>query len=248
MTAPSFILYEGPSQLDGEPIVCIVTAPAIDQRKTYKTQGTVQTYIILRDQDPIEAVRDGDDESICGDCMHRRGPQGRSCFVPVWGSVRNIWLAYQRGKYRPWMHAEDQEALAGSIVRIGSYGDPAAVQFDFWPFLLNNVAATVGYTHQWRTCDQRLSRWCMASCESELDYARAKQMGWRTFRVRASAAYPVLSREVICPASNEAGHKTDCASCRACGGMSSKAHADIVIIAHGDKGKVRAFERKAHGL
>jgi hypothetical protein len=81
----------------------------------------------------------------------------------------------------------------------------------------------------------------MASCDSSADRAMAKVLGFRTFRVR-SHAEPVETREVICPASAEAGKRTSCAACKACGGTSAKAKADVVILAHGVGAK--AFERR----
>lgn len=47
-----FILYEGPSEIDGAPIVCIVTDPN-QARLNKKTQRVVQTYIFRQDIDPI---------------------------------------------------------------------------------------------------------------------------------------------------------------------------------------------------
>ena len=237
-----FILYEGPSQLDGAPIVCIVTDPN-QARINPKTQTVVQTYILRADIAPIEAIKTGADSSICGDCIHRSsdGKSERSCYVQVWGSIRNIWLAYKRGKYERGPHTWDN--LIGQTIRLGSYGDPAAVpviNLDCW--LRESVV--IGYTHQW--LDLRfanLKRWCMASCESASDVREAHKLGWRTFRVRTSEQN-LMPHEIACPASAEAGHKSNCAECKACGGLSSKARCNIAIIAHGDKGKVRAFERK----
>lgn len=240
-----FVLYEGPSELDGAPIVCIATKPNVDARKVYKTQGIFSTYIIRSDIDPIEAIEAGADDSICGDCIHRGAGGSRSCYVPVWGGVRNVWLAYRRGRYDRGTHTWD--SLVGETVRLGAYGDPATVSIKNWDFWLDGAVA-IGYTHQWR--DPRFSllrRWCMASCESEADVVAARALGWRAFRVR-SAGEPLLEREAVCPASAEAGHKANCAECRACGGLSAKANCDIAIIVHGDKGKVRAFERKKEAI
>jgi hypothetical protein len=232
-----FILYDGPSEIDGQPIVCIATDP--DQsRLNAKTQRVVQTYILRADVGPIEAIRTGDDISICGDCTHRGAGGERSCYVQVWSAPRNVWLAYRRGKYDGIV-----EDLSGLIVRLGAYGDPAAVPISVWKRWLGNVTP-IGYTHQWR--DPRfndLARWCMASCDNEEDYAEAKRLGWRTFRVR-NADEPTYAREIKCPASAEMGKKTNCAECRACGGWSAKAACDITIVAHGDRGKVEAFRRK----
>ena len=77
---------------------------------------------------------------------------------------------------------------------------------------------------------------CMASADTEQEAREAQTMGWRTFRVKEASA-PKLAREVTCPASKEAGVKTSCEDCRACGGTSSKARAGIVINAHGTTAK-----------
>lgn len=53
-------------------------------------------------------------------------------------------------------------ALAGLPVRLGTYGDPAAVPTVVWQTVLAQSAMHTGYTHQWRTCDQTLAHWCMA--------------------------------------------------------------------------------------
>lgn len=239
-----FILYAGPSMLDGQMIVCIITNPK-QARINPKTSEIVQTYIFRADVGPVEAVRSGADVSVCGDCRHRgQNGRGRSCYVQLWGGPRNIWLAHARGKYPVARDYEAERALRGRVVRMGSYGDPAALPATVWREAIRGAAAVVGYTHQWRSCDPEFADWCMASCDTEEERWTARALGWRTFRVRSADA-PRLDREVICPASIEAGKLTNCGECRACGGNSARARADIVIVAHGDKGKVRNFERSA---
>jgi len=85
----------------------------------------------------------------------------------------------------------------------------------------------------------------MASADSDSDRIEAARMGYRVFRVRG-ASDPVNIGEVICPASKEAGVKTNCEACKACGGTSAKAKADIVIIAHGAAGKVNAHAARSN--
>ena len=50
-----YILYEGPSQIDGAPIVVIVNK--IDGSDNAKTGAMVQTFIIRSDVAPTEALR-----------------------------------------------------------------------------------------------------------------------------------------------------------------------------------------------
>ena len=230
-----FIIYEGPSQIDGKPIVAIATGLKTKSRNS-KTGGMVQTYILRMDQSPLQASQSGDDVSICGDCPHRgEHVDGRvikrTCYVNLGQGPRAVYEMYQRGGYPKASAIGLGNIGKGRRVRLGAYGDPAAVPIHIWANLMAFAEAGTGYTHQWRT-NPELAAWCMASADSPEDREDAKAMGFRTFRVRAFGD-PTLENEVVCPASAEAGKKTNCATCAACGGNASKARADIVITVHG---------------
>jgi hypothetical protein len=90
-----------------------------------------------------------------------------------------------------------------------------------------------GYTHQWRTCDQALKDYCMASVDSHEEYVLAKSMGWRCFRVVESFDQKVKN-EVICPNTSTG---ITCAECGACDGAGRKLKGDIVIEVHGTSAK-----------
>jgi hypothetical protein len=229
------ILYRGPSLLDGAPIVVIANR-ITDASTNSKTGAMVQTFIIRADVDPLRALREGLDSSVCGACMHRPANNG-TCYVNVGRSVASVYGAFTRGRYAEpgvdYDRAILPELFAGLAFRMGTYGDPTAAPFQIWRACTLNAAAINGYSHQWR--DKRFAAFkllCMASADSAADHADAHAMGWRTFRVKAIGA-PSLQGEVTCPASKEAGQRTVCADCRACGGQSAKARASIVIEAHG---------------
>lgn len=61
----------------------------------------------------------------------------------------------------------------------------------------------------------------------------AKRLGWRTFRVKPTNSPDVLAQEIVCPASEEAGKRTVCASCLLCNGNKQDGRKDISILAHG---------------
>jgi hypothetical protein len=85
MKKPSgVILYQGPSLLDGAPIVVIATG--LDSSSNGKTGDMVQTHIIRADLSPLAAIQEGKDSSICGDCFHRGDGTGkhRTCYVTVY--------------------------------------------------------------------------------------------------------------------------------------------------------------------
>lgn len=231
-----FILWRGASLLDGKPIMVVATGFDVPSRNE-KTGAMIQTWILREDIAPGDALRSGGDASICGDCKHR----GRTCYVMVHWGVTQVWKAAKRGKYPEIDRRGIHKVGAGQAVRIGTYGDPAAVPVWLWRRLLEKARHHTGYTHQWATAPVWLREICMASVDTPAEREQAKALGWRTFRVRTSHE-PVLEREVVCPASIEAGRKTSCEECRACGGLSSKAKADIVIKVHGSPTRARAFE------
>jgi len=246
------ILYRGPSMIDGKPIIAIVTGLA-DSSANSKTGAMLQTWILREDIAPHEALKTGDDASVCGECPLR--PVHRNaCYVKVYQAPLSIYRAYHRGAYGS-EPMEDLPALGqGRVVRVGSYGDPAAVPAVIWWRLIRHAKGWTGYTHQHGAQGgplainvQALRPLVMASVETVPDMHSARGNGWRTFRVAPVGNKEQDASERVCPASKEAGFKTDCASCRACSGMAGRGHSSIVIQAHGVKARRVHREAVAHG-
>jgi hypothetical protein len=227
-----FIIYRGPSMLNGAPIVAV----AITKSRNAKTGDMVQTYILADNgKSPVESARTLEDAAICGACPHRRG-LGGSCYVNLGQGPRSVMDGIMRGIY-PEGLGQAAELSRGRMVRLGTYGDPAAVPVQIWETLLENARGHTGYTHQWKTLSGmqgvRIMSLVMASADSPEDRAEAKGRGYRTFRVRLSNQEP-MPGEFICPASSEAGKRKTCAECGACNGGVNKARkADPVIVVHG---------------
>ena len=251
MNTQSMVIYRGPSMLDGGPIVAIATVGS----RNAKTGDMVQTWIMRDDVKPLAAAQSGADASVCGDCKHRP-IVGGACYVNLGQGPRAVWEAFQRGRYPDAADLDDgraRDALraigAGRVVRLGSYGDPAAVPLGVWIELTAHATAWTGYTHQWRHLDaQKLKGLCMASTDTPDETLAAHAMGWRTFRVRTGdesllGEHANGRREIACPASDEMGNKTDCASCQACGGLGARALVNLAIVAHGSKARRFALTR-----
>ena len=222
------ILYRGPSLIDGAPIIVVATGLASGSTNS-KTGAMVQTYILRDDVEPTAAIKSGQDSSICGDCTHRGDGtgKGRTCYVNVGQGPLAVYRAAQRGVYPV---AADIAAIgARRIVRLGTYGDPAAVPVGIWQALTSACVGHTGYTHQWRKAP-------------ELRDAHAA--GWRTFRVALPCDAPRIESEAICPASAEAGKKLTCAQCLACAGANGR-RGSIVIQAHGGFAVMANIRRKA---
>lgn len=218
------VLYEGPSMLDGAPIVVIATGFA-ERSGNAKTGEMLQTWILRADVPPHEAFRSAAGASVCGDCPHRLN---RTCYVRWYQAPLAVWTCWKSGAgYAPAQPAD----FDGAMLRLGSAGDPAAVPPWVWAPILPRLAGRTGYTHQWRRASGAWLRGIVqASCDSLQDLADARAAGWRTFTVLPlGEADPAAT--VHCAASSERGAKTNCATCGLCDGS----RADVVIQAHGSR-------------
>jgi hypothetical protein len=215
------VFYSGPSALDGRPIVAIAT----DKTTNRKTGPMVQTWILRRDIDPLQAIATGKDASICGGCYHRGDAstgRPRTCYVTVAQAPLGIWRAYKRGRYSRGPLPAD-----GRPIRLGAYGDPVAVPWQAWNGLHESRLWT-GYTHQWRQLVAAPFRnVLMASCDNLADAAEAARLGWRTFLAH-NGEPPAGSIE--CPADSRGAQ---CASCGLCSGLQRPDAPSIWIRPHG---------------
>lgn len=239
-----YVIYSGPSLLDGSPIVAI----ALMGSANVKTGNMVQTYILRADMRPTEAVASGADSAICGDCKHRPSTGG-SCYVVVCQGPTVVYKGYKLGKYPVADAAHVGTLIAGRMVRLGTYGDPAAVPASAWENLTAHAAGRTGYTHQWanealpEAHREAITRLTMASVDTAAEAVIAQAMGKRYFRIRL-ATETLAPREFVCPASVEAGQKKTCAQCGACDGSERSGKASPVIIVHGSKA-VRFIAQRA---
>lgn len=228
------VLFEGPSRIDGEDIVVIATGLK-GKSGNPKTGHMVQTWILRADVSPMDALRSGADKSICGGCIHRPKQalgttfKGRSCYVNPQG-MSSVYRAYARGSYPKVSPTEAGKLAAGLMVRLGSYGDPAAVPPEVWTALLAESFGHTGYTHQWKAKRFRdVLDVCQVSADTPQDAEAAYAAGLGSFRVLGPTDEP-LPFEVRCPASEEAGRVAVCAECLMCSGAGGK---NVVINAHG---------------
>ena len=239
------ILYEGESLLDGQPIVAI----AIKKSSNEKTGDMVQTYILRQDVSPMMANKLGLDASICGDCKHRGVPsydedkataENRTCYVTLVHGPTNVYKAYRKGRYSFPKLGEMAQLGKGAFIRLGTYGDPAAVPSRVWDTLLKHSSGHTGYSHQWEDYPEivgLIPDLVMASADSLRQARKAWSQDYRTFRTLPVWEYAAgvnmpQSNEIFCPESPEGGASTTCRDCLLCEGNKKKAK-NIVIVAHG---------------
>ena len=77
---------------------------------------------------------------------------GGACYVNIGQAPLGIYRAFERGNYPD--YSNDGEAIAAALggrsVRMGAYGDPAAIPVTVWESLLIAADGWTGYTHQSR--------------------------------------------------------------------------------------------------
>ena len=216
------VIYEGPSMLDGVPIVVIATGFEEDSAND-KTGNMIQTWILRQDVPPHHAYQNGLGASVCGGCTHFLE---KTCYVEWWRAPRAVWECWHHGAGYAKASPEDFD---GRELRLGSAGDPAAVPQWIWEAILPHVTGRTGYTHQWR--DPRFS-WLkgivMASADGLRDYFDSIDAGWTPFLVKPKGE-PDPIGAVHCAASAEKGKKTSCSKCQLCDGATTP----VVIEAHG---------------
>jgi hypothetical protein len=132
LTPQGYELWRGPARYTRQPIVVIATGygrPSSNE----KTGPMVQTYILLQDESPVEAVKSGADKAICGDCAFRpllakqAGTEQAACYVNKGHGPLAVWRAWTIGRYptiEPRAAGEHAAAL-GRPIRVGTSPETA---------------------------------------------------------------------------------------------------------------------------
>ena len=247
LACPGLLIYRGPSLIDGKEIAVILTI----RSDNTKLGNMAQTWIIAADVDPITASRTGADTAVCGDCAFKGIPdpgkptgwaKARGCYVNLLFRPLALFKALQEGKLLECSPREAAELLRqlGLPMRAGAYGDPVAAPEYVHRPLIASVPGHTAYSHQWRS--MALPKWSMASADSLAMAKDAWSRGYRTFRVIGDVS-ELDAKEILCPASKEAGKRTTCAECKLCAGTMSRSPKSIAIVAHGGGGAEKAAKR-----
>jgi hypothetical protein len=113
------------------------------------------------------------------------------------------------------------------MVRIGTYGDGAAVPDDVWDDLLSDAAGHTAYSHNGGD-----PRRYMVSADSLGKAEDAWRSKYRTFRIVKDRHEIIKGQEIECP--SDRGVK--CIDCGLCAGTSVQAKS-IAIVVHGGGAK-----------
>lgn len=219
-----YTVFEGKSPINGNDIVAIVTLNS----KNIKTGNMASMWILDANTPPHKAVKNGEDESVCGNCKHRQF-LGGACYVTTHQAPLAVYTAYTNGRYPK---ITDMSIFKGMSVRFGAYGDPKVIPMDILKSIETYAKNHTSYTHQWKDNDSTLKKLSMASVDNKSEAIEAQKLGWRTFRV-TNDINDIESNEIVCPNTTKG---ITCLDCGLCKGNMIKAK-NIVIEVHGSKKK-----------
>lgn len=225
------VLHRGLSPLDNKTPIVVIATGISKNTANPKTGNEIQTWIIVENTYPTEAVNSGDDSAICGNCPHRKNTETgkRTCYVNLMG-VASVYRAYHKGNYPTYDPALHSDLFEGRTIRYGAYGDPVLIPTRVIHHLSNYTKGHTGYTHQWRNAQfERYQEFFMASVDSLIDFCDADSAGWSTFRVLPTDS---KSTGIAC----KGGVKTTCSKCLLCNGTTDKQR-HVSIHAHGGNAK-----------
>lgn len=191
------------------------------------------TAILMAEVGSTEAVRTGEDETVCGTCPLRplpAAPGSTRCYVNKAHGPRVVYDAIQRGACTRVNLIGACAYVAGLPTRFGSWGDPGAVDAQIWHALARASSGHTGYTHRWADTGSGLRGIVMASVDNEAERDAAQNAGWSTFGVDSTGDWRRIKGEAQCPAAKESGKKTNCRMCPIkCDGQGLS----VVIMDHG---------------
>jgi len=204
------------STIDGGPIQLTVHCEN-SRSDNEKTGDMVQVSATRSDVTPAQAVREGLDQSVCGNCPLRPKAAGREkgdtvCYV------NTMWKtgSWKAARARAPDMAAAIKAMSKKPVRFGDYGNMSSVPREVIEKLLQAADEWTLYEHEWRKdSNQWLREYAMASVHSEAEALEAQAMGWRTFRERGPDD-PLMDNEIQCP---HRTHGVQCVDCLLCDGV-----------------------------
>lgn len=223
--ATGHIIHEGITK-SGHKFVAIATLKTANG----KTGNMVQIWFLLRDINPVEAVKIGiDAKTICADCPFA---SGNGCYVNVGQAPLSIWRAFHRGAYSLLSPCDFPSVFGNRKVRFGAYGNPSLLPISLVKAIAKASAGWTGYFHDWRTnlFASEYAKFFMASTETESSFRQASALGFRTFH-----ASPVQPEKTVECLSDSTNGRVNCAACKlACNGLTS-ARPSVWINPHGSK-------------
>lgn len=228
--------------LDGQNIF-VVRKGFTTNTKISDGKPLVQTYTFSVKQWQLASTRKGFemkeffalDESNCLDCPYSGNAGNGGCYTHKfmqYTGFLSMLRSIKASEVTPLTsHKEDviEKMCTGSYVRFGTYGEPSLVSLHLIKRMAEASSAWTGYTHQHaKPWASNYAKYFMASVHDEAEAIAAGELAYRSFIATNTGD----EKAVSCPASKEAGFKSNCARCGLCSGTLGKGKTNIKILEH----------------
>lgn len=223
--------------------VFVVSKSKTTNKKISDGSALVQTYTFSKDQWLLANTSKGFgmkkfftmDGSNCLDCPYS-GNQGEGgCYTHKFNQYVGFLSMLRSIKFSDLTPLDADKFMDAvlmckdSYVRFGTYGEPSLLNFSLVKAMSCIAKSWTGYTHQWnKEWALPYSKYFMASTHNKEETYKARQKNYRSFIATKTGN----EEAVTCPASAEAGFKSNCASCGLCSGTLGKGKKDIKILEH----------------
>ena len=138
-----------------------------------------------------------------------------------------MYRSYKNGNYPAFIKGKHDSFFLGRKIRLGAYGDPAAMPFEIAEQMTNISLGHTGYTHQAsrKFFDKRFLTLCQVSADTPKQALKFQAMGAKTFRV-ALEGDALMDNEIECLSDSK---NINCLDCGLCNGIKQ----NIAITVHG---------------
>ena len=175
------------------------------------------------------------DKSNCLDCPFSLGNGNGGCYThkfQQYTGFLSLLRSIKSEDLSPFNDLKFKQLLkmsTGSYVRFGTYGEPSLIAPNVVAAIVAVAKSWTGYTHQWqKPWAKEHGKYFMASVHNQAEASEAQDKAYRSF----IASQDNSENAVSCPASKEAGYKSNCAKCALCSGTLGKGTKDIKILKH----------------
>lgn len=215
------VVWRGKSLIDGSPIQALLTIKHSNRKIGSRT---VQLWILPMFYPFTQNKANRQSHNgVCGACpmggQYTGQDTKRTCYVNAM-SVNTVWKGVNELSVNMKLALDVLDLLHAPVLRLGAWGDPAAVPKRIINKLAKACVASIGYTHQWKQLDQ-LKGLVMASTSSDVEAREAQAQGWKTYRIGTARAG---KGEIECPSKLKS-----CDQCQLCDGST----VNVFIEPHG---------------
>lgn len=221
----------------------VIAKGKTSNKKITDGKALVQTYTFSLDQYNLAKTSNGFgmkafyalDGANCLDCPFSGNQGAGGCYTHKFNQYVGF-LSMLRSIDESNLTPLDEQKVAticdmvhGTYVRFGTYGEPSLLPVALVESMTLLASSWTGYTHQWqKDWANEFGAFFMASTHDQSGTDAAKGLGFRSFIASKEGA----EVGVVCPASSEAGFKSNCATCGLCSGTTGKGRKDVKILEH----------------